>query len=137
MNPIKFVTVGFDGSPEAREALRWAASLCASLGASLKVVHAVGLLEEAHHVATAAFSEEEIHNLASEAGLAPDRVEWCMEEGAPADVLLRVTADPHNVELLVVGSRGAGRTAGTVLGSTSLEVAERATVPVAIVPHAH
>jgi nucleotide-binding universal stress UspA family protein len=36
--------------------------------------------------------------------------------------------------VLVVGSRGAGGHAGTLLGSTSLELAEHSPVPVTIVP---
>jgi len=36
--------------------------------------------------------------------------------------------------LLVVGSRGAGGHAGTLLGSTSLELVEHSSDPVTIVP---
>jgi nucleotide-binding universal stress UspA family protein len=134
--PVTVVAVGFDGSPESRNALRWAASLCNSLDASLKVIHAVGLLEEAHLATTPAPSELDVRRIASEGGLGADRMEWFLVDGSPVDVLLRVTKDPHNVDLLVVGSRGRGRSSGTVLGSTSLGVAERATVPVAIIPGA-
>jgi len=37
----------------------------------------------------------------------------------------------------VVGSRGLGRRDGYLLGSTSLEVAQHATVPVVVVPSNH
>ena len=135
MKPITTVAIGFDGSPESRVALLWAASLCVSLDASLKVVHAVGLLEEAHLAALPEISEVEIHALASEAGLRSDRFQWCLLDGSPADVLLRVAADSRDVDLLVVGRRGAGHQSGMVLGSTSLEVVERAIVPVVVIPH--
>jgi nucleotide-binding universal stress UspA family protein len=36
--------------------------------------------------------------------------------------------------MLVVGSRGEGKRDGFLLGSTSLEVAEHATIPVVVVP---
>ena len=36
--------------------------------------------------------------------------------------------------MLVVGSRGSGAHAGTLIGSTSLELAEHARVPVTIAP---
>ena len=41
---------------------------------------------------------------------------------------------PDSTILLVVGSRGSGAHAGTLLGSTSLELAEHAPIPVTIVP---
>jgi nucleotide-binding universal stress UspA family protein len=132
--PITLVAVGYDGSPEARQALSWAAALCAALDASLRVVHVVGLLEEAHVTPSARCSESDVQMLAGEAGLCPDRVQWRVEEGSAADVLLRLTARPSAVDLLVLGSRGSGKQVATILGSTSLEVAERATVPVVIVP---
>lgn len=136
MPVIRRVAVGFDGSVEARRALSWAASLCHSVDASLRVVHVVGLLEEAHLTPGPSFTPAEIHSLASDAGLPPDRVELSFIDGSPADVLLRLTADPDvgAIDLLVLGSRGAGRKPGSVLGSTSLEVAERARVPVVVVP---
>ena len=41
------VAVGYDGSPDARSAVTWAARVAVALGARLHVVHAVGLLEHA------------------------------------------------------------------------------------------
>jgi nucleotide-binding universal stress UspA family protein len=134
MRPLARVVVGVDGSPEARAALVWAASLCAVLHASLRVVHVVGLLEEAHLTPSSSSVEVQARSLASEAGLPPDRVEWRLIDGSPADALLRLSSHRRDVDLLVVGTRGAGRKAGTILGSTSLELAERATVPLVIVP---
>jgi nucleotide-binding universal stress UspA family protein len=55
-------------------------------------------------------------------------------DGDPCSALLRMAQTPDGASLLVVGSRGAGAHAGTLLGSTSLELAEHARVPVAIVP---
>jgi len=49
-------------------------------------------------------------------------------------VMLRAIDDPVHADLLVVGSRGQGAHAGLLLGSTSLQLAERAHVPLVIVP---
>lgn len=134
MSLIRTVGVGYDGSPESVAALRWASSLCASLGSRLKVVHVVGLLEEAHVAGHPPVPELAAMRVAAESGLDAGQVEWLPLEGSPADALLRATAHPHFLDLLVVGTRGVGRRPGTVLGSTSLELAERSTVPVAIIP---
>jgi nucleotide-binding universal stress UspA family protein len=61
-------------------------------------------------------------------------MEWSVLDGDPFSVLLRTAQPPQEAGLLVVGSRGAGAHAGMMLGSTSLKLAERAHVPVTIVP---
>ena len=72
--------------------------------------------------------------LACEAGLDESAVEWRQVDGDPCSALLRAAEGDETVMLLVVGSRGAGAHAGTLLGSTSLELAEHAPVPVTIIP---
>ena len=47
MTTEQFVVVGYDGSADARGAVTWAAGAAVALGARLRVVHAVGLLEHA------------------------------------------------------------------------------------------
>jgi nucleotide-binding universal stress UspA family protein len=71
--------------------------------------------------------------LARGEGVAAGDVEWCMVDGDPCTALLREAA-AAGAALIVVGSRGAGGHGGTLLGSTSLELAEHASVPVTIVP---
>jgi nucleotide-binding universal stress UspA family protein len=133
---IETVAVGYDGSVDSEIALRWAAALCASLGTRLKIVHAVGLLEESGFSTALAPSPDRALKTATDAGLEAQRVEWLALEGAPADVLLRTTMLPDAADLLVVGTRGMAAHAGVILGSTSLAVAERSPVPVVIVPAA-
>jgi nucleotide-binding universal stress UspA family protein len=53
-------------------------------------------------------------------------------EGYPPDELADYTGGV-GADLLVLGSRGRGRVAGAVLGSTSLRCLEQAEVPVLIV----
>jgi nucleotide-binding universal stress UspA family protein len=64
----------------------------------------------------------------------PDDVVWSPVDGDPCSALLRTIGQPPVVDLVVVGSRGAGAHGGSVLGSTSLELTERSPVPVVIVP---
>ena len=142
----RLVIVGYDGSEGAQHAVEWAARTAAALGTSLCIVHAVGLLEHAGLSGGAAVDSELPLKLARAAGLDPMRVEWKVEDGDPCTALLRVAEKAEEAgsagragaegpaALLVVGSRGAGAHAGTVLGSTSLELAEHASVPVTIVP---
>jgi nucleotide-binding universal stress UspA family protein len=126
--------VGFDGSAGALAAVAWAANAAAAMGARLRVVHAVGLLEHAGMSAPAPVDGEAAVKVAVEAGLDPAEVEWCVVDGDPCSALLRQAEPPGTASLLVVGSRGSGGHAGTLLGSTSLELAEHARVPVTIVP---
>ena len=72
--------------------------------------------------------------IASSAGMDPGRVQWMALDGDPCSVLLRVAGPPTSADLLVVGTRGAGKHSGTILGSTSLELAETATTPLTVVP---
>jgi nucleotide-binding universal stress UspA family protein len=129
------VVVGYDGSPDARSAVAWAARTAHALGARLRVVHAVGLLEHAGLGAAAAVDGDAARAIATGEGMDLLDVEWCVVDGDPCTALLRMAATPGDVALLVVGSRGASAHPGTLLGSTSLELAEHASVPLAIVPH--
>jgi len=128
------VVVGYDGSDDARSAVAWAATAALALGARLRVVHAVGLLEHAGMAGRGHVDGDVALTTAVDAGLDPADVEWLVVDGDPCGALLRMAEPPESAVLLVVGSRGAGAHAGTLLGSTSLELAEHAPVPVTIVP---
>jgi nucleotide-binding universal stress UspA family protein len=133
MAALSTIAVGYDGSPNADQALRWAAEVACLVNAQLVVVHAVGLLEGAelsqHPDETAA------RRIAESVGVAPERTPWLVLDGDPCSVLLRATSSPIAADLVVVGTRGAGKHSGTLLGSTSLELAETAEMPLAIVPN--
>ena len=87
------IAVGYDGSPGSEAALRWAAALARALGAGVKVVHAVGLLE---HAGLAALSvhEERARAIVAGAGMESSRLEWCVLEGDPGSVLCRMAEGP-------------------------------------------
>lgn len=127
------IAVGFDGSPDSVAALRWAAGLASATGAELRVVHAIGMLEHAG-VSGSAGLEEQARRFAVEAGSAPELVRWRAVDGEPCSVLRREAAGATGADLLVVGTRGTGAHRRELLGSTSLELAEQAPVPVVIVP---
>ena len=128
------IVVGFDGSTNAQAAVAWAAKEAHTRGARLRIVRAVGLLEHAGLSGAADDHRDMALTIAREAGLDLAGVEWSALDGDPFSVLLRTSQPPQEAGLLVVGSRGAGAHAGMMLGSTSLKLAERATVPVTIVP---
>ncbi|MFZ0248716.1 MAG: universal stress protein [Acidimicrobiales bacterium] len=137
MNAIGKVAVGFDGSDDSKTALRWAASLAAATQASLKVVHAVGLLEHAKLSGQVIPHHDVVREITVEAGMVPSAVEWLVIDGDPCSALLRMSEEPYSVDLIVVGTRGSGKHSGTLLGSTSLELVEHSSIPVAIVPTQH
>ena len=128
------VVVGYDGSPDARSAVVWAARTARALRARLRVVHAVGLLEHAGLGATTVVDGDAARAIAISEGMDQLDVEWCVVDGDPCTALLRMAGSPGGIALLVVGSRGASAHPGTLLGSTSLELAEHAPVPLTIVP---
>ena len=129
------IAVGYDGSRGSEAALRWAAALAGSLGAELRVVHAVGLLEHAG-LASLSVHEERAREVAAGLGMEPNRVEWCVLEGDPGSVLRRIAEGPDPVELLVVGTRRSSVHPG-LLGSVSLGLVACAPVPVVVVPPTH
>ncbi len=137
MTAERCVVVGYDGSSDARAAVTWAAKAALALGVRLRVVHAVGLLEHAGMAGHGHVDGDVALKIAADAGLDPGDVEWRVVDGDPCTALLRMADPPQTTVLLVVGSRGAGAHAGTLLGSTSLELAEHAPVPVTIVPSSY
>lgn len=128
---MRAIVAGYDGSESALDAARVALDLAAATGAAVTFVHAVGLIERYEGLAPGGALPDALAALAAERGV--EGVRWLAEEGEPTSVLLR---EGEAADLLVVGSRGRGKRVGLLLGSTSLEVAERSRVPVLIVPEA-
>ncbi|WP_062433644.1 universal stress protein [Herbidospora daliensis] len=135
---MRDVTVGVDGSATSLAAVEWAADDAARRGAWLRIVHVVDrspyeladspeLDAALADVACRIMSEAEKAARDRRPGL-PMRLENV--EGRPADVLRRLADESAG---LVLGSRGMGRTAGSILGSVSMQVAGHATGPVIIV----
>ncbi|MGW3095298.1 universal stress protein [Streptomyces sp. NPDC001102] len=134
------LTVGLDGSPESLAAAEWAAREALLWPAALRAVYAGDQQPSAYRPfageTVPAPGEDRAERMLREVratlthrhpGLhvTTDRL-----EGRPATALLEAARD---AELLVLGSRGLGRTAGHLLGSVASAVLARAERPVVLV----
>jgi nucleotide-binding universal stress UspA family protein len=137
------ILIGVDGSDNARRALEWAVLLASQFEAEVVAVHAVGLLArlgEGPPIPSHSHLDELRTSFESEwcAPLTVSGVPYrllCLD-GPPVLVLLDA-AEREDVDLIVVGSRGAGGFAELLLGSTSHQLAEHSSRPVLIVPEHH
>lgn len=130
------VSVAVDGSKANREALGWAALQALRTGGTLQVV----AVAEPHTVVGTYVPEvsveEYVHPIADEAvelaseTLPSDRVVASVRSGHPVPTLLEVAEQSG---MLVVGKRGRGAIERLLVGSTSIAVAGRASVPVVVV----
>lgn len=136
------ILVAVDGSPSAVEAARLGIELAQEHGAKLVLAHVVPELDivpaTVFQIGGAFPHEpgprdtemlEDAAALAAEHGVVATTV---LLRGETVDELIEY-ADAHEVDLIVVGSRGHGAIAGTLLGSVSLGLLRRARRPVAIV----
>jgi nucleotide-binding universal stress UspA family protein len=134
MSVLTTIAVGYDGSPDAEAAVRWSLKLGNANDSTVVAVHAVGLLEHLHASFSRVVTPPALVAIAKELHFDEKRLYWRVDDGDACSVLLRASLAPLNADLIVVGTRGLARRAGTLLGSTSLELAEHATTPVVIVP---
>ena len=139
------ITVGFDGSPGAERALRWAMTEAAARRALLTVltVHPAPAsawtgqpitvpADEAAVQRARQVAEEAVAKAAAELG---DSVAALVTvrsvSGFPAEALIQASAD---ADLVVVGSRGTNPVRRLLVGSVSNEVLHHAHGPVVVVP---
>jgi nucleotide-binding universal stress UspA family protein len=139
------VLVGLDGSADAIAAAHFAAALAARVDAEVVGIHAVGLLD--------AWGDDTLQGKRLPASR--DRLREQLEgpwrqpfvqhgvrhhvelrDGNPVHVLL-TASDELGVDLMVVGSRGVGGLGEQLMGSTSTQITEHASVPVVVVPGPH
>jgi nucleotide-binding universal stress UspA family protein len=132
------VLVAVDESPAALAAVRWATLLSRTLGSKMALVHVVGNplefapeLALTHDPLVEQVREDGQHALAAAAALISDDINaiQVMREGAAATEILAV-ADLWHADLIVMGTRGRGRLANFLLGSTTELVIRRAACPV-------
>lgn len=152
VTPAGPVLVGFDGSDASRAAVDAASKLlsvreavietvwipyrpvAAGAAAGMPVGVASRAVEELDS-AIAARAEQTAHEgvrLAAAGGLEA-RAE-AIQAGGPVWCTLRDSAEAHGSPAIVVGSRGRGAVASTVLGSTSSALVHHAHEPMLIVP---
>lgn len=120
------IVCGLDGSAPSLTAARVAAGLAHRLDARLQLVHATSALTAAAPRASGD------HGAAFGIRHTPTSV--LVEHGPPAERLADV-AERQSAQLIVIGSRGRGPVASTLLGSVASELARTATRrPLVIVP---
>lgn len=135
---VRRIVVGVDGSPTADAALRWAAEEASVHGALLEVVTVWPwstvppdvrgeTLDETLEAVAEKLLRQSVEKVTPGAG----GVNCTAREGYAPTVLLDMS---DSADLLVVGSRGRGRAAEMILGSTSHQCLNRSRVPVVIVP---
>ncbi len=127
------IVVGYDGSAHADGALDFALMMAGSCRAEVLVLHATGLLERYEHRDVTHLPDQVAARVAA-SRLPAARVHFAFDDGDPCTTLLRAAELEPAADLIVVGTRGHTTHGGRLLGSTSLELAEHATVPVVIVP---
>lgn len=141
MEDRQSIVVGFDGSPPAVEALRWAVAESTIRGASVRVVQSwqdpafadpvwLGELED-----RGALERRALADLQADVAMAlgsRDQAEVQTEvvDHAPTRLLVEASA---SAGMVVVGSRGRGGFATLLLGSVSHKVAGQARCPVVVV----
>ena len=130
---MEHVVTATDGSDASRKALDFAIDVAAWKKAELTLVHVVPTdrvkddevyWDDADHAIL-----HEAGELARGSGVEPHLV---MCSGNPAEAIANL-ADEVDADLVVLGSRGLGRVKGTLLGSVSRGVLDRAHRPVLVV----
>lgn len=132
------IVVGVDGSDCSVEALRWAAEEARLRGAQVEVLYVWHLPYGGAQVAALPYPDEEFEAIGAqvleytinEAGELDVAVERRVEHGHAANELIEAS---QRADLVVIGSRGHGGVAGTLLGSVSQRVATHAACPVVVV----
>ena len=133
------ILAGTDGSEAATKALEHAIELAAAVDAT---VHVVTVVETTGSPMT--FSTEQVDELNRAASELVDEVVAAHDDqdvdirgdvrrGRAAEALLAY-ADEADVDLIVVGERGADGVAEAILGSTADRLVQQADRPVTIVP---
>jgi nucleotide-binding universal stress UspA family protein len=139
LDPV--VLVGFDGSADARAALRYALDEARRRSARLRVVDvwqfpttvAMGMVLPPDFAdVSAKAAAETLSKAVDELGASDVPVDQVVTDGIPSHVLVE---ESRHAEVLVVGSRGRGAFTGMLLGSVSQACVHHAACPVVVMPH--
>jgi nucleotide-binding universal stress UspA family protein len=136
VHSLRLVASAFDGSPESRRALDWAANLARGSSSRLRIISV--------HAPTAyaglAFGGPSV-DLAIRDGLERAQRAAITAHGGPVEAIVfdgdppRTLVDAsQEADLLAMGSRGYGRVRAILLGSVSHHVIRHAACPVVILP---
>lgn len=135
------IIVGVDGSEPSKQALRWAAFVSATTGATVdaiatwrlngftagpRLMDNPGSFDETEE--TTKMLEQTVADVFGEDR--PARLNTIVEEGNPAKVLVEASKD---ATMLIVGSRGRGGFVGLMLGSVSTACSAHSSCPVMVI----
>ncbi|NUQ83067.1 MAG: universal stress protein [Anaerolineales bacterium] len=137
---FKRILLAVDGSEHALRAANIAAELARSMKAELRIVVVYDPIPpylgepNLQHAIDARLKEAQaiLDKAVEAAGELPGEIHTGMIEGNPAEAIIEV-AQTRECDLIVMGSRGLGRLAGLLLGSTTQKIVSHAPCPVLIV----
>jgi len=143
---FKNIVAPVDGSASSNAAVKLAVQLAKEAGAKLVFCHAVHIPRPAHDAG--GFAREQIMEEETEA--AHHILEAARKQAADAGVDAKavMVGDPvadaildcakeHGADLIVMGTHGHSAIRRAALGSKTVDVIDRATVPVMVAPHVH
>jgi nucleotide-binding universal stress UspA family protein len=134
LREIRTVGIGYDGSPESKEALALAREVAGRHGAVLRALQVVQLPASPWSSFAGAAWGTALEELIDGAGRDLDAL-----DGVDGDVVVGLAGEElaefgERVDLLVVGSRGYGPVRRLILGSTSEFLAGHARSPLLVLP---
>ena len=136
------IGVGFDQSPESRQAVGWAAALASRIDASLQLLAVHAPLAFGKVSTGGVYGTQTVNQaLAKERQVEGEQLAEALSADVPAESHL-LRGDPakllaehsQQLGLLVLGSRGYGPIKSVLLGSVSSYVLRNAHCPVLVVP---
>ncbi|MFF0344758.1 universal stress protein [Kribbella sp. NPDC004875] len=137
-----YILVGVDGSPESRNALRWAVHVAEQRQLAIRVVlayqddldrwPALGMAGYVPPPMVLDKFQEDLDDAlqVARSGLGDDRVSGVLVDMDPAHAILR---EAGGAELVVVGTRSPNKMSAALLGSVATAVTAKAPCPVAVV----
>lgn len=142
---MRQIVVGIDGSASSQTALEWAAREAALRDARLIVVHAWQIPASAYGGYPTVSPSPGIYEAAAAdtmrratAAIDPSSVPFGVEERlVKGDATTALLDAAQDADLIVLGSNRRSGLGQLLLGSTSRDVARRATVAVVLAPPAH